>query len=75
MLYKLHNRLADRGIDLVVNDDLIDFVSSFGADPKFGARQMNRIIQEKVEEIVAEKIINGTATSGSKLTLIKEDLV
>ncbi|MEQ1500240.1 MAG: AAA family ATPase, partial [Parcubacteria group bacterium] len=75
LLYKLHDRLADRGIDLVVNQDLIDFVVGFGFDPKFGARTMYRVIQEKVEEIIAEKIIAGTGVAGQKFILSKEDLV
>jgi ATP-dependent Clp protease ATP-binding subunit ClpA len=57
MLEKLHDRLKEQGVDLVVNNDLVDYVVSFGTDPKFGARPMNRAIQEKVEEVVAAPVV------------------
>ncbi len=75
MLNNLHERLKERGVDLTVNEDLINYVVSFGTDPKFGARPMNRAIQEKVEEVVARKLIEGSITKGSKFELSKEDLV
>lgn len=74
-LMALHERLAERGIDLVINQDLINYVVSFGTDPKFGARPMNRAIQEKVEEIVAKKIIEGSIPQGSKIELSRSELV
>jgi ATP-dependent Clp protease ATP-binding subunit ClpC len=75
MLEKLHDRLKEQGVDLVVNNDLVDYVVSFGTDPKFGARPMNRAIQEKVEEVVARKLIEGTIVKGQKFEISKEDLV
>jgi ATP-dependent Clp protease ATP-binding subunit ClpA len=74
MLKKLHDRLAERGMNLVVDQTLIDFVVSHGTDPKFGARPMNRAIQEKVEQIIADKIIRGDITSGTPITLTPVDL-
>lgn len=73
MLQKLHGRLAERGMNLVVNDALINFVVSHGTDPKFGARPMNRAIQEKVEQLVADKIISGDIKPGSEIVLRAED--
>ncbi len=72
-LNKLHDRLAERGVNLVVNEKLVDFVAGFGTDQKFGARAMNRVIQEKVEEVVAKKIIDGSVSKGQKVTLGPED--
>ncbi len=75
MLNRLHDRLVGKGINLVVDGNLIDYVVSFGTDPKFGARPMNRAIQEKVEEMVAKKIISGSITKGSHVLLTKEELI
>ncbi|KKW09446.1 MAG: Clp protease ATP binding subunit [Candidatus Kaiserbacteria bacterium GW2011_GWA2_49_19] len=74
MLKKLQKRLAAKGIELVVNDALLKAVTAAGTDPEFGARPMNRAIQEKVEQIVAEKIISGKAPSGSKVELTEAEL-
>lgn len=73
-LNKLHDRLVEQGIDLVINDDLVNFVMKFGVDPKFGARPMNRAIQEKVEEIIAKKIIDGSIAKGTPVTLTSSEL-
>lgn len=75
MLQKLHDRLALRGMNLVINEPLISFIVHHGTDPKFGARPMNRAIQEKVEQLIADKIIRGEITPGSAITLGEDDFV
>jgi ATP-dependent Clp protease ATP-binding subunit ClpA len=74
MLKKLQTRLTEKGIELVVNDALLKAVISAGTDPQFGARPMNRAIQEKVEQVIARKIIAGEAPSGSRLELTEAEL-
>ncbi len=73
-LEKLRVRLRDRGVDLVINDPLIDELMKYGADPKFGARPMNRAIQDKVESIIAEKLIKGDLRTGQSVELSAEEL-
>lgn len=74
MLGKLGKRLEGRGITLVINEPLIAAVMAGGTDPEFGARPMNRAIQEKVEQVIARKIIEGTAAPGSTIALTEADL-
>lgn len=75
MLGKLKNRLAEKGMELVINDTLIDAVAKAGTDPEFGGRPIARAIQEKVEQAVAQKMLKGEARSGSRIELKAEDLV
>jgi ATP-dependent Clp protease ATP-binding subunit ClpC len=74
MLKKLQKRLAEKGIDLVINDALISFLVSKGADPKFGARPLNRAIEDTIEQIISKKIIAGSLGAGSKVSLTTGDL-
>ncbi len=74
MLGKLKKRLAEKGIELVINEALLNAVVAAGTDPQFGARPMNRAIQEKVEQVVAKKIIEGALPSGSRLELSAAEL-
>ena len=67
-------RIQTRGIDLEVTDDLIDYLMKFGSDPKFGARPMNRAIQDVVEQKIADKIIKGIIKPGEKIRLTSNDL-
>jgi ATP-dependent Clp protease ATP-binding subunit ClpC len=73
-LGRLKKRMAERGINLVINQDLVDYVMRFGVDPKFGARPMNRAIQDKVEQIIATKLIKGEAWPGSQIVITSPEL-
>lgn len=56
--------LDDKKITLIITDALIDKISAVGFDPEFGARPINRAIEEIVENKVAEYIMAGN-TGGS----------
>ncbi|MDO8619936.1 MAG: ATP-dependent Clp protease ATP-binding subunit [bacterium] len=73
-LQKLAKRLKEKGLELIITDPLLDFLVSVGQDPKFGARPMNRAIQEKVEQAIAEKMLRGELSAGSKVELSGTDL-
>ncbi len=73
-LQKLGKRLKEKGLDLVITDPLLNFLVSVGQDPKFGARPMNRAIQEKVEQTIAEKMLRGELQAGSRVELSGDDL-
>ncbi|MCC2630460.1 MAG: hypothetical protein K0S38_269 [Candidatus Paceibacter sp.] len=73
-LEKLKARLAERGINLAVTDDLVTYLMKYGTDPKFGARPMNRAIQDKIEQVIAEKMIRGDIIPGAEVALNAGDL-
>lgn len=66
-LQRLKKRVKERGYELVINQPLIDLLVEKGYDPKFGARPMNRVIQEDLEEAIAEKIITDQLKKGSTI--------
>src|SRR3989344_1254301 len=59
---------ADKKIKLEITDALIDKVASVGFDPEFGARPINRAIEEIVENKVADYIVAGN--TGGKIKII-----
>jgi ATP-dependent Clp protease ATP-binding subunit ClpC len=73
-LEKLKKRLAARGYNLEITKDLVDYVREKGTDPKFGARPMNRAIQDTVEQTIADKMIRGNIKPGVKIELSRADL-
>jgi ATP-dependent Clp protease ATP-binding subunit ClpC len=73
MLKKLQKRLREKSINLVINDVLVEAMLAHGVDPDFGARPMQRAVQEIVEQKVAEKIIAGKLNQGSSLEFTRED--
>jgi ATP-dependent Clp protease ATP-binding subunit ClpA len=74
MLEKLAARLRGQGIVLVINDALVDVIMEKGVDPVFGARPMQRAIQDIVEKRVAEKILQGKTGPGVPLEFSKVEL-
>ncbi|HBD24603.1 MAG: hypothetical protein A2566_02680 [Candidatus Zambryskibacteria bacterium RIFOXYD1_FULL_40_13] len=74
MLKKLAKRLEEKSLELVITDELLDYLVQKGSDPLFGARPINRAIQDEVEEVIAKKLISGDIKPGSQVTLTKDDL-
>lgn len=74
MLRGLYERIKDRGYELQVTPDLLDMLVEQGYHPEFGARPMQRVIQDVVEEAVAGKIIAGSIEKGGTITLSRADI-
>lgn len=74
MLIKLESRLKDKGIRFTITDDLVSSVASKGMDAAFGARPMNRYIQEKIEALVADRIIRGEINQGDTIALSSAEI-
>ena len=73
MLKGLYDRVRSQGYELTLNRELMDLLVEKGYDPEFGARPMQRVIQDLVEEKIAQKIISGSVEKGQPITLTKED--
>ena len=75
MLRSLNKRLdTEHGVTIAITPELIEFLVSIGYHPEFGARPMNRAIQDTVEFAVARKILQGTISPGQKVTLLPAEL-
>ena len=66
-LQSLRNRLADSDIALVLDDAVLDVLGEAGFDPVFGARPLKRVIQQRVENPLAQKILKGEYPTGSSI--------
>ncbi len=76
MLKKLADRLREQqNISFTITDELIDETVRLGYDPTFGARPMRRFIQDKVEKVVADRIIKGELTRGGSIALGTKDIM
>ena len=59
MLKRVAKDLEKKGIELKVKESALEYLSEIGFDPEFGARPMRRAIQDKVENKLAEIILQG----------------
>jgi ATP-dependent Clp protease ATP-binding subunit ClpB len=53
---------------LIISSELINFVVQGGYNPSFGARPMNRLIQDTVEQHLADLIIRGNLNAGQTIS-------
>ncbi|MBT4239500.1 MAG: ATP-dependent chaperone ClpB, partial [Oceanospirillaceae bacterium] len=57
-------RLAQRSITLTLDDAAVAWLSAKGYDPHFGARPLQRVIQNAVQNPLAEALLKGTFGDG-----------
>jgi ATP-dependent Clp protease ATP-binding subunit ClpA len=73
MAERLGKQLSEQGLRLRVTDDLLQFLVREGFDEKFGARPMNRVLQERVEKLLADELIRGAITKGSTVEFVASE--
>ncbi|HZX49603.1 MAG TPA: hypothetical protein VFE94_00430, partial [Candidatus Paceibacterota bacterium] len=69
MLQKLQSNLREKGIEFVITLPLKERIAELGYNPAFGARNMRRVLQDKVENAVAVAILSNTLRRGDRVTV------
>ncbi len=59
MLGTIAHQLADRGINFIASDEAVRELADIGFDPMFGARPLRRAIQERVDNALANFLLQG----------------
>ncbi len=74
LLAELARRLHAQDIELVITDALVAKVVEIGYDPAMGARPMRRAIADRVEQIIARKLLDGSLQRGSRFEFSSEEI-
>ncbi len=69
MLKELKENMEKKGIDFEITESLKEKIVKLGYDPKFGAREMRRVIQDKVENNLASALLSGELKRGDKVKI------
>ena len=69
MLDKFDKTLSERGITLEISPRALDYIVDAGYDAEFGARPLRRVIEQQVEDPIAEGIISGRISSGQTVRM------
>jgi ATP-dependent Clp protease ATP-binding subunit ClpC len=72
-LEKIKNKLKDKNINLIINEDIKERIVEIGYDPKFGAREIRRVIQDKIENSLATSILSSNIKSGDNIEINPDD--
>ena len=69
----LKRRLADREIELTLDDSARDRLGEAGYDPVYGARPLKRAIQQRIENPLAQRILKGEFGPGQRVRITVKD--
>jgi ATP-dependent Clp protease ATP-binding subunit ClpC len=69
MIDKVAKRLDAKGIHFESTDEAVYELAKAGYDPKFGARPLRRVIQERVDNSIAEFLLQGKVNRRDTLIL------
>ena len=72
-LKRLSKLLQEQDIQLVVNDSAKALLARLGFNPLMGARPLNRIIQSRLQDVLAQDIIAGLLKSGDLVNVTAEE--
>ncbi len=63
----LRSRLAEREYGIAVTDEALEYLTTSGYDPVYGARPLKRAIQQYVENPLAQEILAGKFVPGDTI--------
>ncbi len=69
LLKRLEGRLKAQDLSLYLTDEAVDRMMDLGYDPVYGARPMKRLLQSKIETLVARTLVEGSIAAGSTLVV------
>ena len=68
-LVRLEKRLEENGFRMVVTDAARKQIAEEGYDPVYGARPLKRVIQQRLQNELANAILGGDFTEGTTITV------
>src|SRR5207253_10873155 len=72
-LNRLTKQLAESKYDLEVTPAAKDLLTQQGYDPVYGARPLKRVIQQRLQNNLANEILSGRFTEGSRIVVDAKD--
>jgi len=68
-LVKVRERLAERGYQLVLSEDSVEFLIRKGTNLDMGARPMRRALENYIEDPLSEELLQGTFEGKNKIAV------
>ena len=73
-LDKVSERLQEHNLTLTASPEALSLLADLGFDAEFGARPLRRVIQQKVEDPLSDKVLAGEFGDGATVLIdVKEE--
>lgn len=69
-LKMLEIRLKEQGYTMEIDQQVINLLAQRGFDPEYGARPVRRVIEEQIEDEIAEHILKGIFSEGDLIRIV-----
>lgn len=69
-LRHLRGLLAERRIEIELEDEAVNWLAERGYEPAYGARPLKRVIQSELQDLLAEKILSGEIADGMRVKVL-----
>ena len=73
MFKDLLKRIESHNFSIEISDEVKDYLADEGYSEAYGARPLRRVIQKKIEDTLAEEILNGKYQEGDVIAAKLED--
>ncbi len=70
---ELEAQLADRKVEIAIDDKARAHLADKGYDPDFGARPLARVVQEEVKKPLGDELLFGRLEHGGKVSVSEKD--
>ena len=68
-LQKLKEGLLKKDIEFIITNPLKEKIVQLSYNPQFGAREMKRVIQDKIENVLAKALLGGEIKRGDRIEI------
>ncbi len=65
---KLTVRMKSKGVELIVSEECIDYLTEQGYSKEFGARNMARTVEDKIANPLVDEVLFGKLEKGGLVT-------
>ena len=69
----LNKRLQNNGANLKITESALKYLIDKGYDSEYGARPLRRLIEQEIEDKIAEQILEGNIPGGSTIVISAKD--
>lgn len=73
MLTSLAKNLKEKDINLIITDSLRDKIVELSYKPEFGAREMRRVMQDNIENTIAQALLSDQIVKGDTIEISSEN--